>query len=70
MSKLLNIEINVSVYGSIDALKDSRVIDNIVDKVRDIFEKKRQVSNGSIIKASKNAILFFGLKKNKFHQLS
>ncbi|CAF4114280.1 unnamed protein product [Rotaria sordida] len=50
-NKSLKIEINVSMYESIDELKDSPAIDNIMSKVVDILKKKGQkASNGSLLK--------------------
>ncbi|CAF5094099.1 unnamed protein product [Rotaria magnacalcarata] len=49
------IDADVSLYLSIERFKDSRVIDEISKKVKDILEKQgRTTRTSSIIKASKN----------------
>ncbi len=64
MKKKLKIDLDVSVYPSIDILKDSRVIDEISKQVNNILEKKGQKARASsIIKASKNAVSLLLSKK-------
>ena len=66
MSKSLKLEIDVSMCESIDALKDLRVIDNIVNEVNNILEKNGQkTSNNSIIKSCKNAVSLLSSKKKQ-----
>jgi isocitrate dehydrogenase kinase/phosphatase len=61
----LEIEIDASVYESIDALKDSRVIDDIVNKVNEILQEKwQQVSRSSIVKSCKNSVSLLWFKKH------
>ncbi|CAF4556444.1 unnamed protein product [Rotaria socialis] len=51
----IKIDVDVSLYLSIERFKDSRVIDEISKKVKDILEKQgRTTRTSSIIKASKN----------------
>lgn len=64
MKKTLKVDIDVSMYASIETLKDYRVIDEISRKVNDVLEKKGHKARGSsIIKASKNAVSLLSSKK-------
>ena len=66
MKKTLKFDIDVSMYASIETLKDCRVIDEISKKVNDLLEKKGQKARGSsIIKASKNAASLLLSKKKE-----
>ena len=57
MSKTLKLEIDMSIYSSLDALKHTDVVDETSRKVNDVLrEKDKQASASSIMKASKNAL--------------
>ena len=57
MSKTLKLEIVMSIYSFLDALKHTDVVDEISRKVNDVLrEKDKQASASSIIKASKNSL--------------
>jgi hypothetical protein len=64
MKKTLRIDVDVSMYASVEILKNSRVIDEISTKVNHILEKKgRKARVSSIAKASKNAVSLLLSKK-------
>ena len=64
MKKTLKIDVDLSVYPSVEILKDCRVIDEISKKVNDILEKKGQKArSSSIFQASKNAVSLLLSKK-------
>ncbi|CAF5096664.1 unnamed protein product, partial [Rotaria sp. Silwood1] len=66
MNKSLKIEIDVSMYESIDALKDPSVIDKIVGEINEILQKKGQrANNSSIVKSYKNAVSLLRWKKKQ-----
>ncbi|CAF4416023.1 unnamed protein product [Rotaria sp. Silwood2] len=65
-NKSLKIDVDVSMYESIDELKDSPAIDNIMSKVVDILKKKGQkASNCSLLKYCKNAVSLLWSKKKE-----
>ena len=64
MRKTLKIDIDVSMYASVETLKDSGVIEEIARKVADVLEKQGQKARiNSIVKASKNAVSLLASKK-------
>ncbi|CAF1517174.1 unnamed protein product, partial [Rotaria sordida] len=57
MKKTLKIDVDVSMYASLEILKESRVIEEISNKVNDLLKQKGQTARfSSIAKASKNAV--------------
>ncbi|CAF1571574.1 unnamed protein product, partial [Adineta steineri] len=67
MKGALKIDVDVSMYVSVESLKDSRVINEISKKVIDILKEKGQKARLSAVeKASKNAVsLLLSKKKGK-----
>ncbi|CAF1667141.1 unnamed protein product [Adineta ricciae] len=67
MKGTLKINVDVSMYTSVELLKDLRVINEISKKVIDILQEKGQEARSSVIdKASKNAVsLLLSKKKGK-----
>lgn len=66
MSKSLKIELDVFMYESIDELKSSKAIDDLVDKVNVILKTKEKKANRNIVfKACKNAVSLLSSKKKE-----
>ena len=64
MKKSMKIDVDVSMYRSVDTLKDSRVMNEILTKVTDILKKQGQKARVSAVeKASKNAVSLLSSKK-------
>jgi len=64
MKKTLKIDVDVSMYASVEALKASCVMNEISRKVTEVLEKKGQkAGTSSVVKASKNAISLLLSKK-------
>ena len=64
MKKTVKIYVDMSLYASIEILKDPKTIDVISKIVNDSLEKKGQKArSSSIIKASKNAVSLLLSKK-------
>ena len=63
-NKTLKIDVDVSMFTSIEALVDPRSIDHISAAVVKALEKKRQcATNSAIVKASKNAVFLQSKRK-------
>ncbi|CAF3937203.1 unnamed protein product [Rotaria sp. Silwood1] len=64
MKKTLKIDVDVSMYASLEILKESRVIEEISNKVHGLLKQKGQTARfSSITKASKNAVSLWLSKK-------
>lgn len=64
MKSALKLDVDVSMYASVESLKDSRVINEISKKVIVILEKQGQTARlNAIEKASKNAVSLLLSKK-------
>ena len=66
MKNMLKIDVDLSLYVSVDILKDSRAAGEIATTLNNILESKGQKARvSSIVKASRNAISLFLSKKKK-----
>lgn len=70
MTKILKVEVDVSMYSSINLLKDSNTkyeIARMVDVV--LKSQNKKAPSNSVIKASKNAISLLLSKRKKLCQM-
>ena len=66
MKNTFRIEIDVSMYESVEAMQDARVIEDVVNQVKCILQKEGyRASCGLMMKASKNAVSLLLSRKKK-----